>query len=254
MLKLYHNGHSSCAQKVRLVLAEKDLQMDRDWISHELHLLSMEQKNPEYLEINPKGVVPSLIHDDKIVLESSTISQYIDDTFDSSDDSDNSNGVSLTPNDPDQRKTMQAWIDLQDSEGFPSIAAMTIGLWEAQEMIKQRDGGGESNDAMALMADEDLMKRLPSGRSLLDASGHFADVLAQLDESLSEQSFISGNSISLADTSWLPFAVRMEHLNLGGIMIDPLPGLSAWYERMKARPSYKTAIVDWTGDEWNWDH
>lgn len=251
MLELYHNGHSSCAQKVRLVLAEKDLQKHRDWESHELHLMSMEQRNPEYLKINPKGVVPSLIHDEKIVLESSTISQYIDDTFDNSDDS---NGVSLTPNDPDQRKTMQAWIDLQDSEGFPSIAVLITGLWEAHEMKKQRDGSEDSNDAMALMADDDLMKRLPSGESLLDAREKFAGVLAQLDESLREQSFISGNSISLADTSWLPFAVRMEHLNLRGIMIDPLPRLSDWYERMKARPSYKTAIIDWTGDKWDWDH
>ena len=248
MLELYHNGHSSCAQKVRLLLAEKDLHQDRDWISHELHLVNGEQKNPDYMKINPKGVVPSLIHDDRIVVESSVISQYIDDHFDDAE------RIRLTPGNPDLRTSMQAWIDLQDSKGFPSIAAMTLGLWELHEMKRQRDGGGETNDAMALLADDDLMKRYPTAADLLDAREKFAAFLAQLDECLRERSYIGGNDISLADTSWLPFVVRMEHLNLRATMIDPFPALSEWYERMKARPSYKTAIVDWTGDEWNWDH
>ena len=248
MLELYHNAHSSCAQKVRLVLAEKDLRKDRDWISHELHLVSMEQKDPEYLKINPKGVVPSLIHDGKIVVESSIISQYIDDNFDDAE------RIRLTPGDSDLRKSMQAWIDLQDSKGFPSIAVMTIGFYELHEMKTQRDGGGETNDAMALLADDDLMKRYSAAEALLDAKEKFAGILAQLDEALSGQSYIAGNDISLADTTWLPFVVRMDHLNLRGAMIDPLPRLSQWYDRMKARPSYKAAIVDWTGDEWAWDH
>ena len=51
MLKLYHNDMSACAQKVRFVLAVKQL----EWQSEELNLRQGDQQRPEYLKINPKG-------------------------------------------------------------------------------------------------------------------------------------------------------------------------------------------------------
>ncbi len=59
MLELYHHGSSVCAAKVRFALAEKKLA----WKSHYLDLLKGDQFNPEYLKINPKAVVPTLVHD-----------------------------------------------------------------------------------------------------------------------------------------------------------------------------------------------
>jgi len=59
LLELYHHGSSACAAKVRFALAEKEL----DWTGHYVDILKGEQLDPAYLRINPKGVVPALVHD-----------------------------------------------------------------------------------------------------------------------------------------------------------------------------------------------
>ena len=61
MLELYHHGSSVCAAKVRIVLAEKGLQ----WKGHYLDILKGDQFDPEYMKLNPKAVVPTLVLEGK---------------------------------------------------------------------------------------------------------------------------------------------------------------------------------------------
>ncbi len=77
MLELYHHGSSVCAAKVRLALAEKGLQ----WQGHYVDILKGDQFNPEYIKLNPKAVVPTLVHDGYVLQESTVICEYIDDVF-----------------------------------------------------------------------------------------------------------------------------------------------------------------------------
>ena len=76
MLDLYHANHSTCSQKVRLCMAEKGLEYE----SHLINLATKEQLDPDYLRINPNGVVPSLVHDGLVVIDSSVICEYLDET------------------------------------------------------------------------------------------------------------------------------------------------------------------------------
>ena len=69
---LYHHGSSVCAAKVRLAMAEKGLSWDGVYID----ILKGEQFDPEYLKINPKAVVPTLIHDETIIPDSTVIIEY----------------------------------------------------------------------------------------------------------------------------------------------------------------------------------
>ena len=73
-LHLYHDPLSSCAIRVRMVLAEKKLL----WQSHVIDLAKMEHATPEYQSINPNGLVPTLIHDGRTYIESIDIIQYLD--------------------------------------------------------------------------------------------------------------------------------------------------------------------------------
>ena len=75
---LYHFNNSVCSEKVRMVLNEKGI---RDWESREVDLFKGGQFDPEYLKLNPKAVVPTLVHDGRVLTESTVISEYLDDAF-----------------------------------------------------------------------------------------------------------------------------------------------------------------------------
>jgi glutathione S-transferase len=77
MLVLYHTPHSTCSQKVRMVLHEKDVPFEEVRID----LGKKEQLKPEYLAINPNGVVPTLVDDGVSIIESSVICEYLDEKY-----------------------------------------------------------------------------------------------------------------------------------------------------------------------------
>jgi len=76
-LHLYHFWLSSCSQRVHIVMAEKNL----DWVSHEIDLKKRERATLEYQSIHPDGVVPALVHDGQVIIESIDIIDYLDTTF-----------------------------------------------------------------------------------------------------------------------------------------------------------------------------
>ena len=77
MITLYQFGNSVCCQKVRIVLAEKQI----EWIARAVNLFRNEQFDPAYLQLNPAGTVPALVHDGAVVAESTLICEYLDATF-----------------------------------------------------------------------------------------------------------------------------------------------------------------------------
>ena len=72
---LYHAGWSNCSMRVRMVLEEKG----QEWISHHFDTRKGEHISPEYFGIHPKGLVPALVHDGEVWIESNDIIDYLDD-------------------------------------------------------------------------------------------------------------------------------------------------------------------------------
>src|SRR5258707_6088728 len=71
---LYNASQSTCSQRVRFVLNAKSLPFEEV----KLDLLAGDQLKPDYLALNPNGVVPTLQHDDAVVIDSSVIIEYLD--------------------------------------------------------------------------------------------------------------------------------------------------------------------------------
>ena len=101
MIELYHASMSTCAQKVRMTLAEKQL----DWDSKLLDLRASDQHQPDYLKLNPNGVVPTLVDDGQVVIESTVICEYLDDAYPD---------PALKPEAPLARATMRQWTKRLD--------------------------------------------------------------------------------------------------------------------------------------------
>ena len=78
MIELYYFPTATCGYKARLTLAEKGVKfvhrvLDRD---------AGELVTPQYLKLNPNAVVPTLVHDGHVLIESSIIMVYVDQAFD----------------------------------------------------------------------------------------------------------------------------------------------------------------------------
>ena len=97
MLELYHAGLTTCSKKSRLCLKEKGL----PYKSHYIRLEKFEHHTPEYRKLNPNGVVPTLVHDGRVVIESGVINEYLDEVFPE---------MPLRPADPLTRARMRVYL------------------------------------------------------------------------------------------------------------------------------------------------
>jgi glutathione S-transferase len=77
MLKLYDYPDCPFCQKVRVVLAEKDLEYEKVLVD----LRKQEQKTPEFLRLNPYGKVPVLVDEDEVIYDSTIINEYLEDEY-----------------------------------------------------------------------------------------------------------------------------------------------------------------------------
>ncbi len=113
MLELYHAHPSTCSQKVRLCLSEKGL----DYTSRPVNLRANENLSPAYLALNPNGVVPTLVHDGNVILDSSVICEYLDEVFPD---------PPLGPRDPVGRAHMRKWLRFLEEVPTVAIRAPTF--------------------------------------------------------------------------------------------------------------------------------
>jgi glutathione S-transferase len=97
-LTLFHGWRSSASRRVRLCLAEKGLTFE----SKVVDLVKGEHHSPEFLKLNPNGVIPLLILEDgRALYESGTICEFVDETWPA---------PPLRPADAYGRAEMRNWI------------------------------------------------------------------------------------------------------------------------------------------------
>ena len=236
MLTLYHNEMSTCSQKVRLTLAEKNL----EWESVHLKLREGEQFDPEYLKLNPRGVVPTLIHDGQVIRESSVISEYLDEVFPE---------PSLRPSNLAVRAQMRLWTKQfdEDLQMHTAIISMSIAFRHQFLEKSQAEMDAYLGKLPTPARRKGIMTLIESGTALPQfeaAIKRYAMLFTEMETALSNSAWLAGETYSLADVSYIPYLTRFEHLHLLG-MLDDRPYLRQWYERVKARPSYKVAMTDW---------
>ncbi|MCQ8185866.1 glutathione S-transferase family protein [Parvularcula maris] len=232
-LTLYHNDLSTCAQKVRLVLAEKAIA----WEGRELDLRAGDQRDPSYKALNPRGVVPTLVHGDTVVTESTVIIEYLDDAFPD---------PALRPADAGKRAAMRWWMKRIDDDLHRMTGVLSYAIAFRQDHLERPDGG----KAM-LEATKDPQERMIRA-ALLDQGLDFPGVgkafavvdgaIAEAEARLTEASYLAG-SYSLADAAWTPYLNRFAHLGLDWLWAER-PHLADWWASLQSRASYRTALAD----------
>jgi glutathione S-transferase len=238
MIKLYHNDMSSCAQKVRFALAEKELA----WEGVELDLRRGDQQKPDYLKINPKGLVPALEHDGHIIVESNIILDYLNEAFPE---------PSLMPSSPLDRSRVRWWMKRLDDGLHLDIAALSFGIAFRHQLI-QACGSEEAIERHINSMPDPYMREVQRqvvyegvvSPRLAMAVVQFAKLVKDLDDELRKNPWIGGERLSLADIAYAPYVTRLEHLQMHGLW-DGLSGFEDWIRRLKETPGYKKGLVKW---------
>jgi glutathione S-transferase len=236
MLKLFTAHNSICTQKVFLTLIEKDL----PWTSEYIDLFNNEQYRPEYLKLNPKGVVPTLMHDGHAIIESTLICEYLDQTFPE---------PSLVPASAYERSQMRRWSKHIDEGIFEATREISFSAMFRDKMRgmtqEQRDGRfrniGDPGRRARMISTYEQGCDSPFVEQGIFA---FEKMFGEMEECLSDgRAWLAGHNFSLADINVMPFAARLDYLNLIDVWIADRPGAQTWWDRARSRPSFSSAIA-----------
>jgi glutathione S-transferase len=240
VLELYHHGSSACAAKVRFALAEKQVA----WTSRYVDILAGEQFTPAFLALNPKAVVPVLVHDGRVIPESTVICEYTDEAF---------SGPRLLPQAPFDRARVRLWTKWVDEDLHPACSALTYIVSHRHTIL--RNGVGSFEDFLAKGSTEGLAARTLKWQWIthgLDAPGAadkirlYDSALLRMEEALGDSAWLVGDTISLADISMAPYVNRLHALGMAGLWSEGRrPRVASWFDRIRARPTFHPAFVEW---------
>ncbi len=201
-ITLYHDVPSTNSDRVKIALAEKGL----GWEGVRISLVKKEQKNPEFLKLNPYGKIPVLVEDGKILFESCIINEYLDEKYPK---------PPLMPKDHWARGRARILVDY-------AINYLHEPYWALRGEIMMKKNEAERDQKVISDRRSELLQKLQ-----------------YLESELGDKPYMLGE-FSLVDIDIFPRFPRME--SFGVIPSPSLPRLSAWYERMKQRPSVQAIL------------
>ena len=79
---------------------------------------------------------------------------------------------------------------------------------------------------------------------VVDALEQHEKLLTRIEAAMADGPYIAGKDWSLAEAAATPYVWRLDKLKLARLW-DKRPGVAGWYERVRARPSFKAAVDDW---------
>jgi glutathione S-transferase len=233
MLYLYHGTTSVCAAKVRLVLSEKGL----PWEGEILDLQRGDQHKPEYRKLNPNAVVPTLVHDGRVVIESTLILEYLDEAFPK---------PALMPADPYLRAKARLWMKRIDDNLHAACSTVSFAIAFRRGLLKMSPEALAAR--FAAMPDPVYRERQRlsvehgvAAPHVPPALRHYDRYIAAMEETLTDAPYLAGPDYSLADAAATPYLVRADMLAMDGLWRDR-PHVADWYARMRARENFEPGI------------
>lgn len=221
---LWHAPLSSCSQRVRLCLTETG----KTFEGHLLNLERGDHASEAYQRIHPKGLVPALVEDGVLFVESVDIIRH------------------LAGDDDTLLKQIDA--DLLDRA---DAAQLDLKLLTFEFLFAGKRGGSDS-DAMAFQKNHKnewlkaFYRDFAAGfdrQRVANAVAATRDGFVHLDNILSDgRRFLCGDTFTVADIAWLPNVHRFSLMDWPWAQT---PHVERWFQTVSARPSYQSALVDW---------
>jgi len=226
---LYNAPQSTCSQRVRFVFNAKKIPFNEV----KLNLLKGDQLKPNYLKLNPNGVVPTLEHDGVIVIDSLVIAEYLDEVLPQ---------ASFTPESPVERARMRALMHFIDEVPAAAVRVPTFNLAFLPSFQKM------SRADFVAMAESKPLRRefmLSMGQTgfpqaEMDAAlARLRRTYERMDAEIEKSGgpWLLGEKISLADVAVMPALVRMDDLGMPGWL--HLPRIVTWFANIRAQEAFR---------------
>jgi glutathione S-transferase len=244
---LYHHGSSVCAAKVRFAMAEKGI----DWDGAYIDILAGEQFEPEYLKLNPKAVVPTLVHDDLVVTDSTVIVEYLDHIMPE---------TSVHPTDPFLRAQVRYWTKAVDEDLHPACGAMTF-LCSHRHTVLRKLGKEGADKFLASTPEFSVTSDWKSFKDAIvrygfDAPGAVEKVklydsyLAKMDKALEGHDWLVGDMFTVADIALTPYVNRLAMMSMRGMWEGGrYPNVERWFNAIEQHPHFKSSFIDWVPED-----
>ena len=206
MRVLYHSLLSPFSRKVRVVLAEKNLDFtmkaEKPW-----------ERRPEFLALNPAGEVPVLIEPDSTILAGcDAIIEYLDEVYREK------LLIGINAVDRAEVRRLSAWFDLKMNR---EVTENLVG----EKMMKRIIGDGQPNSQAIRAGHANLPHHL-------DYIGYLVD----------RRRWLAGDHFSVAD---IGAAAQLSTLDyLGDVPWEAHELAREWYARVKSRPSFRAILAD----------
>ena len=234
-LHLYHAGRSNCSARVRLLLEEKRL----PWTSHHVDIYQRANVTAEYFGINPKGLVPTLVHDGRVIVESNDILLYLEAAFPE---------PGFSPADEKERAKMESWLRRSGDIHMPGIKTYAYANRHAADVVKTQEEVAlyrslqKDPDLLAFHGKHDLPGQSFSREDIDKATALLKETLGEMDAILAGAGWLVGDAYSLADISWAPSITTLQGV---GFPIDDYGNVMDWYRRVAERSAFRRAVKDW---------
>ncbi|WP_427968725.1 glutathione S-transferase family protein [Altererythrobacter sp.] len=234
-VELYHFEPNANGGKPIMALLEKGVTFTSHWVD----LLNFEQHQPAYLAINPKGQVPTLVHDGMTITESTPMCEYIEEAFE---------GPSLRPADALGRARMRAWARYGDEFLGPSLSMIGWSTFIAP-MMREREKS-QIDKAMEAIPTEERRRAWAktfagdfAPEEIAESFRRIGIAALRMEHQLSQTPWLAGESFSIADIVLFNMSGAMPMMLPDTVNPGKTPHLLDWMQRTGSRPAIRQALA-----------
>jgi glutathione S-transferase len=235
-IHLLHFSGSTCSKKIRILLDYKQI----NWISHPINLVKRENSSHWFMGINPRGLVPVLVHDGQVHIESNDILDYLETLYPEPPLMPTDSAIKLKQL---LQKEDELHEDLRNLTMRFTAPSKLMQRSEEQLQQYQSSGsgtvGGEPDPHKA--EELEYWRNFAANKGITDAqviesTSNFKQVLDKLDHDLEHTPYLLGDAISLADIAWF---ININRILLAGYPLQRLhPRLWDWRQRLLEIPAF----------------